>query len=154
MFLHLKSAFILTMKAHLSSDSNNSPDSWLGSRTVAHRNVYLLDFRIKDTSLFRKVDRFCGPASTYTVQNLVHIADAGRTLTQDCPAPPIDSLTGHYTKTSTDSSSLWLSFLAIVRQGRAAECTEALNGTSTHCHAYWKYTRNLWSRDTSLLRTL
>ena len=28
----------------------------------------------------------------------------------------------------------------------------ALNSTSTHCHAYQKYTRNLQSRDTSLLR--
>ena len=30
----------------------------------------------------------------------------------------------------------------------------ALNGTSTHCHAYRKYTGNLRSRDTSLLGTL
>ena len=30
----------------------------------------------------------------------------------------------------------------------------ALNSTSMHCHAYWKFTRNLQSRDTSLLRTL
>ena len=44
-------------------------------------------------------------------------ADAGRPLAQDCPAPLIDSPTGDYTNTGTHSSSLWLSFLAIVQQG-------------------------------------
>ena len=82
-------------------------------------------------------------------------ADAGRPLAQDCPAPLIDSLIGHYTITDTHSSSLWLSFLVIVQQGRLLErAFEALNGTGTHCHAYRKYTGNLRSRDNSLLRTL
>ena len=40
--------------------------------------------------------------------------DAGRPLAQDCLAPLIDSPSGHYTNTGTHSSSLWLSFLAIV----------------------------------------
>ena len=63
-------------------------------------------------------------------------------LAQDCPALPIDSLTGHYILTLVGhSSSFWLSFLAIVRQGRAVEHTfEVLNSTSMHCHAYRKYT--------------
>ena len=83
------------------------------------------------TSLFHKADRFCGPASTWTVQNSLDNADAGRPLAQDCPA---DSPTGHYTNTGTHSSSLWLYFLAIVQQGRALErAFVALNGTSTHC---------------------
>ena len=50
-------------------------------------------------------------------KNSLNNADAGRPLTQDCPAPLIDSPTGHYTNTGTHSSSLWLSFLAIVQQG-------------------------------------
>ena len=70
-----------------------------------------------DTSLFRKVDEFCGPASTWTVQNSLDNADAGRLLAQDCLAPLIDSPTGHITNTGTHSSSLWLSFVAIVQQG-------------------------------------
>ena len=122
---------------------------------VGHRNVYLLDSRIKDTSLFRKADRFCSPASTWTVQNSLDNADAGRPLTQDCPAPLIDSPTGHCTNTGTHSSSLQLYFPAIVQQGRAVELAfVVLDGTSTHCHAYRKYTRSLQSKDTSSLRTL
>ena len=63
----------------------------------------------------------------------------------------IDSPSGQFTNTGTHSSSLWLSLLAIVQQGRALECAfVALNGMSTHCHAYQKYTRSLWSRDTPL----
>ena len=75
------------------------------------------------------------------------IADAGRPHAQDCPAPLIDSPTGHYTNTGTHSYSLWLSFIPIVQQGRALEhAFIALNGTSTHCHAYRKYTGSLRSR--------
>ena len=82
--------------------------------------------------LFRKADRFCSPASTWTVQNSLDNADAGRPLTQDCPAPLVDSPTEHYTNTGKHSSSLWLSFLAIVQQGRALErhLHKPLNGTS------------------------
>ena len=101
-----------------------------------------------------KRTNFCGPASTWTVQNSLNNADAGRPLAQDCPALLVDSPTGHYTNTGTHSSRLGLPFLAIVQQGRALECAfVALSGTSTHCHSYWKYTGNLRSRDTSLLRT-
>ena len=93
---------------------------------------YSTAFRNTDTSLFRKVGRFCGPASTWTVQNSLDNADAGRRLA-DCPAPLIDSQTGHCTNTGTYSSSHWLSFLAIIQQGRAVEHTfVVLNGVSTH----------------------
>ena len=74
-----------------------------------------------ETSLFRKADRFCGPTSTWTVQNPLDNADAGRPLAKDCPVPQVESPTGHYTNTGTHSSSLWLSFLAFVQQGRAME---------------------------------
>ena len=87
------------------------------------------------------------------VQNSLNNADAGRPLAQDCPAPLIDSPTGHYVNTGTHSSSLLLSFLAIVQQGRALErAFVVLNSTSTHCHAYRKYTGSLRSWDTSILR--
>ena len=66
-----------------------------------------------DTSLFCKADKFCGPANTWIVQNN---ADAGRPLAQDCPALLVDSPPGHYTNTGMHSSSLWLSFLAIVQE--------------------------------------
>ena len=85
--------------------------------------MYLLDLRIKDTSLFRNTD---SPASTWTIQSSLDNADAGRPLAQDCPAPLIDSPTGHYTNTGTHSSSLWLSFLAIVKQGRALDGTNGV----------------------------
>ena len=64
---------------------------------------------------------FCGPTSTWTVQNSLDNVDAGMPLAQDCPAPLVDSPTGHYTNTGSHSSSLWLSFLAIVQQRRALE---------------------------------
>ena len=48
--------------------------------------VILIALRNADASLFRKADRFCGPASNWTVQNSLDNADAGRPLTQDCPA--------------------------------------------------------------------
>ena len=59
-----------------------------------------------DTSLFRKADRFCGPASTWTVQNSLDNADAGRPFAQDCLAPLIDLPTGHCTNTGMHSFSL------------------------------------------------
>ena len=75
--------------------------------------------------------------STWTVRNSLSNADAGRPLTQYCPALLIDSPTEHYTNTGTHSSSLWLSFLAIVQQGRALERTfVVLNNMSMHCHTY------------------
>ena len=103
--------------------------------------------------LFRKADKFCGPAGTWTIQNSLDNADASRPLTQDCPALLIDSPTGHYTNTGsgTHNSSLF----AIVQQGRALEPAFIVpNGMSMHCHAHWKYTRSLQSTDTSLLGTL
>ena len=42
-------------------------------------------------------------------------------LAQDCLAPVTDSSTGHYNNAGTDSSSLWLIFLASIQQGRAIE---------------------------------
>ena len=48
-------------------------------------------------------------------KNSLNNADAGRPLTQDCPAPLIDSPTG--LTLVHNSSSLCLSFLAIVQQG-------------------------------------
>ena len=120
-----------------------------------HYVQYFTALRNADTSLFRKVDRFCSPASTWTVQNSLDNVDAGRPLAQDCPAPLIDSPTGHCINTGTHSFSLWLSFSVIVQQRRAVQCTfVALNRTNTHCHAYRKYTGNFRSSDTSLLRTL
>ena len=77
---------------------------------------YFTALRNEDTSLFCKADRFCSPASTWTVQNPLNNADAGRPLAQDCLAPLIDSSTGHYTDTGTHSSSLWLSFPVIVNK--------------------------------------
>ena len=44
--------------------------------------------------------------ATWTVQNSLDSADAGMPLAQDCPAPLIDSTTGHYDNTGTHSSSL------------------------------------------------
>ena len=64
-------------------------------------------------------------------------------LAQDCPAPLVDSPTGHYTNTGTHSSSLWLSFLAIIQQGRALE--RRLHSAQQHEYTlpclpeiYWK----------------
>ena len=75
--------------------------------------------------------------STWTVQNSLSNVDAGSPLTQDCPAPLIDSPTEHYTNTGTHSFSLWLSFLAILQQGRALERTfVVLNNMSMHCYTY------------------
>ena len=49
------------------------------------------------------------------VPELHKIHSIMRTLAQDCPASLIDLPTGHYTNTAIHSSSLWLSFLAIVQ---------------------------------------
>ena len=92
-------------------------DKMLWSGLNLHYAQYFTALRNADTSLFRKADRFCGPASTWTIQNSLDNADAGRPLAQDCPAPPIDSPTGHYTNTGTHSSSLWLFFLAMYSKG-------------------------------------
>ena len=63
-------------------------------------------------------------------ENSLDKANAGRPLTQSCPAPLIDSPTGRYTNAGMHSSSLWLSFLVIVQQGRALEhAFVALNGS-------------------------
>ena len=95
-------------------------------------HVILWALRNSDTSLFYEVDSFCSPASTSSVQDSLNNVKAGRLLAQDCPAPLIDSPTGHHANTSTHSSSLWLSFLVIVQQGRAMERGfVALNCTST-----------------------
>ena len=68
-----------------------------------HYAQYFTALRNVDTSLFRKADRFCGPARTWTLQNSLDNADAGRPLAQDYPAPLIDSLTGRCTNTGTHS---------------------------------------------------
>ena len=47
--------------------------------------------------------------------------DAGRPPAQDYPAPLINSTTGQCTNTGKHSFSLWLSFSAIIQQGRAVE---------------------------------
>ena len=94
-------------------------DKMLQSGLNLHFTLNFTALQNADTSLFRKVDRFCGLAGTWTVQNSLNNADAGRSLAQDCPALLISSPTGHCTSTGTRSSSLWLSFPVIVQQGRA-----------------------------------
>ena len=103
-------------------------------------HVILWALRNSDTSLFYEVDSFCSPASTSSVQDSLNNVKAGRLLAQDCPAPLIDSPTGHHANTSTHSSSLWLSFLAIVQQGRALELASSPGPSTpsrglvhTHC---------------------
>ena len=96
-----------------------------------------------DTLLFRKVDSFFGPSSTWTV------TDACRPLTQDCPPLLIESTTRHYNSTGMHSTSFLIAFPVSVQQGRALERTsKALKGMSMHCHAhaYGKYTGSLQSR--------
>ena len=94
--------------------------------------------------------QFFGPSSTWTIQNSLDNVGARVPLTQDCPPSLIKSTTGHYNSTGRHSTSFWLAFPASVQQGRALEHTsEALKSMSTHCHAFRKYTRTLWSRDTS-----
>ena len=62
---------------------------------------YLRNFRNANTSLFQKADRFFGPGSTWTVQNLLNNADTRMPLTQDCLPLLVDSTTGHYNSTGT-----------------------------------------------------
>ena len=85
-----------------------------------------------DSLLFHKADRFFGRSSTWTVQNSLDNADTGMPLTQDCPAPLIDSTTGHYNSTGTHSTSLWLVFLTSIQQGRALECAQRHEYTLPH----------------------
>ena len=104
-----------------------------------------------DTSLFCKVDRFFGPSSARTVQNSLNNVGGSMPLAQDCPAPMIDSITGHYNSTGTHNTctSLWLAFFDCEHQGRALDrAFVVLNGMSMHCHAYRKRTGGLRSRDT------
>ena len=71
-------------------------------------------------------------------------------LAQDCPAPMIDSITGHYNSTGAHNTCtiLWLAF-DCKQQGRALDhAFVVLNGMSTHCHAYQKHTGSFQSRDT------
>ena len=65
--------------------------------------------------------------------------DTGISLIHDCLALLIDLPTGP--NTGMHSTRFWLAFLASVQQGTVLEHTFlALNRTSTHCHAYQKYT--------------
>ena len=67
--------------------------------------------------------------------------DTGISLIQGCLALLIDSPTG--LNTGMHSTRFLLAFLASVQQGTVLEhAFLALNRTSTHCHAYQKYT---WS---------
>ena len=108
-----------------------------------------------DTSLFRKVDRVAVPLvpGLYKIHSIMWTLSG---LAQDCPAPLVDSPVGHYTNTGTHSSiAAGYSFLLSYSKGELWNSAFiVLNGTITYCHAYRKYTENLRSRDTSLLRTL
>ena len=67
---------------------------------------------------------------------------------------PIKSTTGYYYSIGTHSTSLWLAFLANIQQRRALEHGFiVLNSTSTHCHAYQKYTGSLQKTDASIFQT-
>ena len=57
-------------------------DKMSQSRLNLHYTKYFTAFRNANASLFRKVDRFCSPASIWTVQNSLNNADAGRPLAQ------------------------------------------------------------------------
>ena len=84
-----------------------------------------------------KRTNFAVPLVPGLYENSLNKANTGRPLAQGCLAPLIDSPTGHYTNAGMHSSSLWLSFLAIVQQGRALEhAFVALNSMSMYCHAY------------------
>ena len=69
----------------------------LWSGLILHYVQNFTALRNADTSLFHKADRFCGPASIWTIQNSLDNVDTGRPLAQDCRAPLIDSPTGYYT---------------------------------------------------------
>ena len=104
-----------------------------------------------DPLLFRKVDSFFGPSSTWT------ITDACMPLTQDRLPSLIQSTTRHYNSTGMHSTSFLIAFPVSVQQGRALERTsKVLKGTSMH--AMPMPTENIPEAskvgDTSLLRTL
>ena len=79
-------------------------------------------------------------------------ADARLSHAQGCLPLLVDSTTEHQKQHST---SLWLAFLTSVQQGRALEhaLIEVIS-TSTHCHAYWKYTGSLQNTNASIFWTL
>ena len=102
--------------------------------TTIYGNTLRLSEMRTPCMLLRKADRFFAVPLVpgLSVQNSLDNVDAGRPLTQDYPAPLIDSSTGHCTNTGMHSFSLWLSFSAIVQQGRAVErAFVALNGMGT-----------------------
>jgi len=74
-----------------------------------------------DTPLFRKVDKFFSPFSTWTVHNALYNADTHLPLTQGCPPRLTDSTTGHYNTIGSHSYSLWSAFLRSVQEERALE---------------------------------
>ena len=55
------------------------------------------------------------PCSTWTKKNPLDNAGTGMPLTQDCSAPLIGSITGHYINPGTHSTSLWLAFLTSIQ---------------------------------------
>ena len=85
---------------------------------ITHNTLHLSKMRRPHYSI-KRTDFAVPLVRTWTVQNLLD--NAGRPLTQDCPASLIDSPTGHFINTGTHTSSLWLSFLAIVQQGKVLE---------------------------------
>ena len=110
--------------------------------------IYLHTIQISETLLFCKVDRFFGPTSTWAVQMhlIMWTFACYRWLNQQLDI--IIALHG------THSTSLWLSFLASIQQGRALECGFiVLNSMSTHWHAYRKYTGSLQKTDASIFQT-
>ena len=120
-------------------------DKMSRSKLNLHYAKYFTALQNVDTSLFRKVDRFCSPPSIWTVQNSLNNADTGRPLAQivqhcwlihqlDIILILVHIVLGFsylflplYSK-----GELWNLPLFVV-----------LNGTSTHCHAYQKCTGNL-----------
>ena len=139
----------------LCNEHLTTQDKMLQSGLNKHYNTSHLSKMQTSRYSIKRTDFAVPLIPAWTVQNPLDNADTGRCLAQNCLTPLIDIPTGHYTNTGMHSSSLWLSFLAIIQQGRALErAFVAFNGTSTHCHIYRKYTRNLQSRDTSILRTL
>ena len=93
----------------------------------------------------RKAQEGVGVDESYS---MVTFMGKAAIITQGCPL--VDQL-----NIITALEHIVLAFLASIQQRRALECTfVALNGTSTHCHAYQKSTGSLQSRDTSLLRRL
>ena len=61
-------------------------------RVIQLSKMWTPRYSVKRTPRYSvKRTNFCGPASTWTVQNSLDDADAGRSLAQDCSAPLIDS---------------------------------------------------------------